>query len=88
MQLAESISELDQIKRIFGALFFGVPHNGMDIGSLIPMVNDQPNRFLLEFALPAMGHARVLTATIFKGDTQHIEDHFSTSSNSDSVSVG
>ena len=48
VQLAEANSELDQIKRIFGALFFGVPNNGMDIGSLIPMVNDQPNRLLLE----------------------------------------
>jgi len=48
MQMAESQSELDQVKRIVGALFFGVPNDGMDIASLIPMVNDQPNRFLLE----------------------------------------
>ena len=41
-------SEADQIGRVFGALFFGVPHGGMDIESLIPIVNDQPNRFLLE----------------------------------------
>jgi len=32
----------------YGALFFGVPNQGMDIGSLVPMVNDQPNRHLLE----------------------------------------
>ncbi len=48
VQLAESNSEVDQIRRIIGALFFGVPNNGMDIASLIPMVNGQPNRFLLE----------------------------------------
>src|SRR3569833_2843176 len=48
VRLAESNSELDQIRRIFGALFFGVPNNGMDIASLIPMVNNQPNRFLHE----------------------------------------
>src|ERR1700737_3509880 len=32
----------------YGALFFGVPNQGMDISSLIPMVKDQPNRHLLE----------------------------------------
>jgi protein SERAC1 len=32
----------------YGALFFGVPSQGMDIRSLIPMVNDQPNRHFLE----------------------------------------
>ncbi|KAK3353279.1 hypothetical protein B0T25DRAFT_207363 [Lasiosphaeria hispida] len=46
--LTESNLELDQVRRIAGALFFGVPNDGMDIASLIPMVNDQPNRFLLE----------------------------------------
>ena len=48
VQLAESDLERSQIGRIFGAIFFGVPNNGMDIESLIPIVNDQPNRFLLE----------------------------------------
>lgn len=33
---------------IYGIAFFGVPHDGMDIRSLIPMVGDGPNRFLLE----------------------------------------
>jgi len=32
---------------IYGALFFGVPNQGMDIKSLIPMANDQPNQALL-----------------------------------------
>jgi protein SERAC1 len=31
-----------------GIVFFGVPHGGMDVSSLIPIVKDQPNRFLLE----------------------------------------
>lgn len=33
---------------IYGIAFFGVPHDGMDIRSLIPMAGDGPNRFLLE----------------------------------------
>lgn len=36
------------LRAVYGAAFFGVPHDGMDISSLIPMVRDQPNRFLLE----------------------------------------
>jgi hypothetical protein len=31
-----------------GFLFFGVPHQGMDIESLVPLVKDHPNRGLLE----------------------------------------
>ncbi|KAF7176385.1 hypothetical protein CNMCM7691_002514 [Aspergillus felis] len=31
-----------------GFLFFGVPHQGMDIESFVPLVKDQPNRGLLE----------------------------------------
>ncbi|KAK7729352.1 hypothetical protein SLS63_006225 [Diaporthe eres] len=33
---------------IMGALLFGTPNDGLDIESLVPMVNDQPNRSLLE----------------------------------------
>lgn len=36
------------MRYIYGCVFFGVPNDGMDIESLIPMVTDQPNRFLLE----------------------------------------
>lgn len=32
---------------IYGALFFGVPNQGMDIASFIPMVKDQPNQALV-----------------------------------------
>ncbi|KAL2276109.1 hypothetical protein FJTKL_01389 [Diaporthe vaccinii] len=33
---------------ITGTLLFGTPNDGLDIKSLVLMVNDQPNRFLLE----------------------------------------
>lgn len=33
---------------IYGILFFGVPNRGMSMESLVPMVGNQPNRFLLE----------------------------------------
>jgi len=33
---------------VYGVIFFGVPHDGMDINSLIPMVGDGPNRLLIE----------------------------------------
>ena len=36
------------LKATYGALFFGVPNQGMDISSLVPMVGDQPNRYFLE----------------------------------------
>jgi hypothetical protein len=32
----------------YGALFFGTPNQGMNVESLVPMVGDQPNRYLLE----------------------------------------
>ncbi|GAB1311953.1 P-loop containing nucleoside triphosphate hydrolase protein [Madurella fahalii] len=44
---------LDLVNLVSACLFFGVPNDGMDIKSLIPMVSDQPNRFLLE-SLAAM----------------------------------
>jgi protein SERAC1 len=36
------------LRATYGALFFGVPSQGMDISSLVPMVGDQPNRYFLE----------------------------------------
>jgi hypothetical protein len=36
------------LNSIHGALFFGVPSQGMAIESLIPMVRDQPNEELLK----------------------------------------
>jgi hypothetical protein len=36
------------LNSISGFLFFGVPHQGMAIESLVPLVKDQPNRGLLE----------------------------------------
>jgi len=48
VQIAASDAGLDLMAPLLGMLFFGVPNDGMDIGSLIPIVGDQPNRFLLE----------------------------------------
>ncbi|KND93897.1 Kinesin light chain 4, partial [Tolypocladium ophioglossoides CBS 100239] len=36
------------IRAVYGIVFFGVPHDGMDIGSLRAMVRDYSNRFLVE----------------------------------------
>lgn len=37
---------------ILGVLLFGTPNDGLDVESLVPMVNDQPNRSLLESLRP------------------------------------
>ncbi|KAJ1323029.1 FxSxx-COOH system tetratricopeptide repeat protein [Microdochium nivale] len=54
ISLSRSESRDDQLllRAVYGVVFFGVPHDGMDISSLIPMVGDQPNRFLIE----SIGH--------------------------------
>jgi protein SERAC1 len=41
-------SDQANLKSIYGMLFFGVPSQGMSIESLVPMVENQPNRFFLE----------------------------------------
>jgi hypothetical protein len=50
INLAKSPSQDDQslFRAIYGIVFFGVPHGGMDIASLIPMVDEGPNRPLIE----------------------------------------
>ncbi|RYC84216.1 hypothetical protein BFJ63_vAg12902 [Fusarium oxysporum f. sp. narcissi] len=40
--------DLKLVRAVYGIVFFGVPHDGMDISSLISMVGDGPNRFLIE----------------------------------------
>src|SRR5436305_5712917 len=35
------------LNAIYGMVFFGVPSQGMDIESLVPIVDDQPNEFML-----------------------------------------
>lgn len=47
---AEATNSSDRafIRSIKQILFFGVPHQGMKIESLVPMVKDQPNRALVE----------------------------------------
>ncbi|RYP15437.1 hypothetical protein DL765_005711 [Monosporascus sp. GIB2] len=49
-QAAKSEDEDDKklVQAVYGIVFFGVPHDGMDITSLISMVGDGPNRFLIE----------------------------------------
>ncbi|KAL7815934.1 hypothetical protein V8C44DRAFT_323407 [Trichoderma aethiopicum] len=48
--LSKSRSQEDQklFRAIYGIVFFGVPHRGMDITSLIPMVGDGPNLPLIK----------------------------------------
>ncbi|KFY31660.1 hypothetical protein V493_00915 [Pseudogymnoascus sp. VKM F-4281 (FW-2241)] len=48
IRIAVSDCEPNLLDSVVGAMFLGVPNDGMDIECLIPMVNDQPNRFLLE----------------------------------------
>lgn len=38
----------DVLNMVLGILLFGAPNDGMDTRSLIPIVGNQPNRFLLE----------------------------------------
>ncbi|KAH7009843.1 hypothetical protein EDB80DRAFT_610413 [Ilyonectria destructans] len=40
--------DINLLQAVRGIAFFGVPNDGMDISSLIPMAGDGPNRFLLE----------------------------------------
>jgi hypothetical protein len=41
-------SDRANLKSVYGILFFGVLSQGMNIESLVPMVENQPNRFFLE----------------------------------------
>ncbi|RDW94780.1 hypothetical protein BP5796_00543 [Coleophoma crateriformis] len=48
IQMQEALDEdRDVLSSVYGALFFGVPNQGMDIKSLIPMVEGQVNQTLL-----------------------------------------
>lgn len=40
--------DINLLQAVRGIAFFGVPNDGMDISSLIPMAGDGPNRFLIE----------------------------------------
>lgn len=58
---AESGSEpglLNPLDMILGILLLGTPNDGLDIESLVPIVNDQPNRSLLE-SLRSTGSQRL-----------------------------
>src|SRR4051812_45460389 len=45
---SENEDDVRLLRSVYGIVFFGVPHDGMDTSSLIPMVGDGPNRFLIE----------------------------------------
>ncbi|KAH7009369.1 uncharacterized protein B0I36DRAFT_257614, partial [Microdochium trichocladiopsis] len=77
ISLSRSESRHDQLLlgAVYGVVFFGVPHDGMDISSLIPMVGDQPNRFLVE----SIGH--VISQIL---STQRREFHAALGGKSDS----
>ena len=47
---------------IFGILFFGVPHRGMDIEPFLRMAGDQPNRQLVEALAPGSAYLEQLDA--------------------------
>ncbi|KAH6971767.1 hypothetical protein BKA56DRAFT_494822 [Ilyonectria sp. MPI-CAGE-AT-0026] len=50
ISMSRSKNEADTtlVRAVYGIVFFGVPHDGMDISSLIPMVGNGPNRPLIE----------------------------------------
>ncbi|KAL6819660.1 ankyrin repeat-containing domain protein [Trichoderma sp. SZMC 28015] len=50
VKLKEELDKKDAsiLRSTFGFAFFGVPHQGMAIESLVPLVKDYPNRGLLE----------------------------------------
>ncbi|KFX91129.1 hypothetical protein O988_07900 [Pseudogymnoascus sp. VKM F-3808] len=47
IQMKKDKKHHDLLQSIYGALFFGVPNQGMEIASLVPMVAGQPNQALL-----------------------------------------
>jgi hypothetical protein len=75
IRIVDSDSESGLIDLVCGFVLFGVPNSGMDIESLVPMVNDQPNRSLLEslsemnsqiLRLQNRNFSRVLKQTTFR----------------------
>lgn len=57
---SEDNDDTKVVQAVYGVVFFGVPHDGMDIGSLIPMVGDGLNRFIVE----SMSHINSQILTI------------------------
>jgi protein SERAC1 len=47
MNQSPDITDQANLKSTYGCLFFGVPNQGIDISSLIPMVGNQDNLGLL-----------------------------------------
>jgi hypothetical protein len=40
-------SDRNMLDSVYGGMFFGVPNHGIDVESLVAMVEDQPNQALL-----------------------------------------
>ncbi|OHE90838.1 hypothetical protein CORC01_13860 [Colletotrichum orchidophilum] len=78
VDMSKSDNELDSriVRAVYGIAFFGVPHLGMEIGSLIPMVGDGPNLPLLQSLdriksqIPSVGESDLPTALGGKGDSE------------------
>jgi hypothetical protein len=45
---SEKVEDFNLLNLVYGIAFFGVPHNGMEIGSLKLMVAEGPNRSFVE----------------------------------------
>lgn len=45
---SERDEDLNFLNLVYGIAFFGVPHDGMDISSIVPMVTDAPNQYLVD----------------------------------------
>lgn len=69
IRICESTSsdEPDPLTSILGILLFGAPNQGMDVDSLIPMVDNQPNRFLVESLSTMSSQISKLQSRAFSG---------------------
>lgn len=56
MSKSSDVRDQSNLKSTYGALFFGVPGKGMDVGSLAAMVEDLPARFTLNLLDNSTGH--------------------------------
>jgi hypothetical protein len=57
----------DNLKAIYGALFFGVPSRGIKIEHLLPMVQGQPNEHLIQNLAPDSKYLRRLHESFRSG---------------------
>jgi hypothetical protein len=48
LSMSKKPRDAETLRGIYGALFFGVPNDGLDVESFIPLVGDGPNRLFVE----------------------------------------